>query len=121
VQISKKKLAPKVKKQVYDLLYKVIADIGNPQEVKEFLGSFLGDNEKEAISRRLAIAYLLKKGKTYAFIKDYLSVSSTTVASIAREMEKEKGFEVAFKKIRADEWAERWAKKITHVFKKSKK
>jgi len=118
MQISKKKLTPKVKKQVFDLLYKVIADIKDPQEVKEFLESFLGDNEKEAISRRLAIAYLLKKKKTYAHIKDYLSVSSTTVASIAREMKNGKGFEVAFEKIQADEWADKWAKKITQVFNK---
>ena len=120
MQISKKKLTPKVKKQVYDLFYKVVADIRNPQEAKEFLESFLGNNEKEAISRRLAIAYLLKNKKTYAHIKDYLSVSSTTVASIAREMNKEKGFEVAFKKIQADEWADKWAKKITQVFNKKK-
>ncbi len=121
MQISKKKLPPQVKKQIYDLLHRVIADIRNPQEVKEFLESFLGDNEKEAISRRLGIAHLLNKGKTYAYIKDYLAVSSTTVASIAREIKKEKGFTVAFKKIYADEWADKWAKKITEVFKKSKK
>jgi len=120
MQISKKPISPKVKKQIDDLLYKVIADIKGSNEAKDFIRSFLGDNEQEALSRRLAIAYLLNKNKTYAYVKKTLSVSSTTVASIANQMKKGKGFKVALSKIHAEEWAEKWAQKITQVFKKTK-
>lgn len=121
MQISKKKISPTAKNQIYNLLYKVITDIKNPYEAKEFLGSFLGENEQEVISRRLGIAYLLNKGKTYSFIKKNLAVSSTTVATIAKQINKGKGFKVALEKIKADEWAEKWAKKISQVFSKKQK
>ncbi|OGV89929.1 hypothetical protein A2Z41_00655 [Microgenomates group bacterium RBG_19FT_COMBO_39_10] len=120
MQVSRKKIDPAVKKQTYNLLYKVIADIKNPDEAKEFLGSFLGESEQAIIARRLGIAYLLSKGKTYSFIKNNLTVSSTTVATIAKQINKGKGFKVALGKIQADEWAEKWAEKINQMFKRRK-
>jgi uncharacterized protein YerC len=121
MQVSKKKISPKIKKQISDLLYQVITDIKNPAEVKDFLDSFLGDNEQEVITRRLGITYFLEKGKTYSWIKENLAVSSTTVASVARQSKKGQGFKVALQKIHADEWAERWAQKIGQMFKKKNK
>lgn len=120
MQVSRKKINPAVKNQIYNLLHKVIADIKNPYEAKEFLRSFLGESEQEIVTRRLGIAYLLSKGKTYSFIKKNLAVSSTTVASIAKQINKGKGFKVALEKIQADEWAEKWAKKINQMFKRRK-
>jgi len=120
MQVSKKKISPKIKKQISDLICQVIADIKSPTEVKEFLDSFLGNNEQEVITRRLGITYFLEKGKTYSWIKENLSVSSTTVASVARQSKKGQGFKVALQKIHADEWADRWAQKINQVFKKQK-
>jgi len=117
MRISKKKVNPSLKKQNCDLLYKVIADIKNPQEAKEFLDSFLGVDELEAISRRLGIVWLLDKGKTYADIKTDLGVSSTTVASIAHKMKKGEGFKIALQKIRAEEWADKWTNKLTKMMK----
>ena len=121
MQVSRKKINPAVKNQISNLLYKVIADIKNPDEAKEFLGSFLGKSEQEIIARRLSIAYLLSKGKTYSFIKNNLAVSSTTVATIAKQIDKGKGFKVALEKIQADEWAEKWSKKISQMFSKKQK
>jgi len=121
MQVSKKKISPKIKKQISDLLYQVISDIKNPTEVKEFLASFLGDNEQEVITRRLGITYFLEKGKTYSWIKENLAVSSTTVATVARQSKKGQGFKVALEKIHADEWADRWAQKIGRMFSKKQK
>jgi len=120
MQISKKKINTVIKKQISNLLFQVVADIKNPTEAKDFLDSFLGENEQEIITRRLGIIYFLKKGKTYSWIKENLAVSSTTVASLAREAKKGKGFKLALEKISADEWADRWAKKIGQIFKKQK-
>ena len=121
MQVSRKKISPNAKKQIYSLLHKVVADIKNPYEAKEFLTSFLGKNEQEIIARRLGITYLLNKCKTYSFIKKNLAVSSTTVARIAKQLDKGKGFKVALSKIAADEWADRWAQKISLVFSKKQK
>jgi len=121
VQVSKKKISPKIKKQISNLLYQVVADIKNPTEVRSFLESFLGDNEQEVIARRLGITYFLEKGKTYSWIKENLAVSSTTVAAVAKEAKKGQGFKIALQKIHADEWADRWAKKISQMFSKKQK
>jgi len=121
MQISKKKISPAIKKQISNLLSQVIADIKNPTEAKDFLTSFLGNNEQEVIARRLGITYFLNKGKTYNWIKTNLAVSSTTVATVAREAKKGKGFKTALQKIYANEWAERWAKKISQMFTKRQK
>lgn len=120
MQVSKKKIHPNAKKQIYDLLYKVIADLKNTQEAEAFLSSFLGNNEQEAITRRLGIAYLLNKGKTYSYIKKTLMVSSTTIATVARDAKKSQGFKVALNKIKADEWADKWAEKISQIFTRKK-
>ncbi len=121
MQVSKKKINPTIKKQIFNLLCQVIADIKKPTEVKDFLESFLGDNEQEIIARRLGIAYFLEKGKTYSWIKENLAVSSTTVATLAKQSKKRPGFKVALEKIHADEWAEKWAKKINQLFNFKKK
>ena len=63
------------------------------------------------LAKRLAIAYWLKKGRSYQNIKNNLKVSSATIASVQSQMENP-GFQLALKKIEADEWASNWSKKI---------
>ena len=118
MQISKKRLNQNLKNQIYKLLYQVITDIQNPDEAHILLESFLSKNELEVIARRLGIAYFLDKGKSYANIKDNLAVSSTTIAAVAKDMKTKKGFKVALGKIRAEEWANKWSKKIKETFRR---
>lgn len=118
MQISKKHLNQNLKNQIYKLLYQVITDIQNPNEARVLLESFLSKNELEVITRRLGIAYFLDKGKSYTNIKDNLAVSSTTVAAVAKDMKTKKGFKVALGKIRAEEWANKWSKKIKETFRR---
>lgn len=119
MQFSKAKVNPRLKKQIDNLLYQVIADIRNPQEAKMFLESFLNESELEMASRRLGIAYFLDKNRTYADIKTNLAVSSTTVSSVAEQMKSE-GVQTALEKIKAEEWAEKWAKKIAKMMGKGR-
>ena len=100
------------------MLYQVITDIQNPNEAQVLLESFLSKNELEVIARRLGIAYFLDKGKSYTNIKDNLAVSSTTIAAVAKDMKTKKGFKVALGKIRAEEWANKWSKKIKETFRR---
>ncbi len=48
-------------------------------------------------------------------IKNDLKVSSATIADISSHMDKE-GFQLAVKKIVAEEWANQWADKINKVW-----
>ena len=89
----------------------VLAEIKSPDEMHKFLTSYLTDSEYEILAKRLAVAYWLKKGRSYENIKKNLKVSSATVAAIQAEIQKpslQKGLKI----IEAEEWATQWAEKI---------
>lgn len=112
MQVSKKQINPNLKNQLYRLVYQVVADIRSEKEAKIFLKEILTENELEILVKRLGTAYYLDKGRSYSNIKTNLHLSSATISTVAEQMRKGKGFEIVLKKIRADEWASRWAKKI---------
>jgi uncharacterized protein YerC len=116
VQISKKKINKNLEGQIYKLLYQAIADINNPKEAEEFLKDFLTKIELEVLAKRLGVAYYLKQNQDYNLIRKNLAISSTTVAAIKNQMKK-KGFQLALKKIEAEEWATKWAQKIREIMK----
>lgn len=120
MRTSKKKINKNLARQIYRLLYQVIADTHNPKEVEEFFKDFLSETELEILAKRLAIAYWLNKSRNYENIKTNLSVSSTTIATVVQQMKKP-GFKKALEKIHADEWATLWAKKIGKVMKFGRK
>lgn len=121
MRTSKKKINRNLAKQISQLFYNIVADIHNPQEAESFLSDFLTKIEMEALTKRLAIAYWLSKGRHYDNIKTNLAVSSTTVASMAQKIKKNKGLQLALKKISADEWADQWSKKIGRFVKFGRK
>ena len=116
MQVSKKKINRQLQSQLTGLFYQVVADIGSDEEAKLFLDDFLTKTEMAVMVKRLAIAYYLKKGKSYQEIKNHLSVSSATISTVA-DLSKKHGFAVAFKKIANDEWADKWTQKIIKTFK----
>ena len=63
----------------------------------------------------MAIAYYLKKGRSYANIKENLKVSSATIASV-QEITDTKGVQLAIKKVEAEEWANKWSEKISKAW-----
>lgn len=117
MQVSKKKINKNLENQFFKLLYQVIADIHHPKEAEIVLKDILQNTELKVTAKRLAIAYWLDKGRSYEDIKTNLAVSSATVSGIAEKMKKKSGIEIALQKIRADEWADRWVKKINKTFK----
>lgn len=116
MRISKIELNPHLKKQITKTLFQVITDLKKVEETKIFFTDFLNNAELETFSKRLAIAYFLKKRRSYSNIKQNLKVSSVTVALVEKLMSTE-GFKLALKKIEAEEWASQWAKKIGKVIK----
>lgn len=114
MRTSKQKLNPILKNQIVKAFAQVIADIKNQDEALLFLKDFFVDSELEAFAKRLAVGYWLKKGRSYKNIKDNLKVSSATIADISF-IYKNQGFDLALKKIEADEWAETWTEKIKKI------
>jgi uncharacterized protein YerC len=120
MRTSEKKINPSLKRQIENVLSQTIADMRDIKETDEFLTDFLTDSEYEAFAKRLAIAYWLKKGRSYNNIKDNLKVSSATIASVQSMMEKN-GFKLALKKVEAEEWATQWAERISKAWPLRKK
>lgn len=117
MRTSKKAVNQNLKKQIHQLLYQVVTDIKTPDEAKILLEDFLSKEELEVVTRRLAVAYFVNRGKSYGEIKNLLNISSTTIASIAPQIEKRPGYQLALKKIKAEEWAQNWADKISGFLK----
>lgn len=114
MRISKQILNASIKKQLYETLAQAITDLRDKDETLQFLNDFFTESELEAFAKRLAIAYWLKKKRTYQNIKDNLKVSSATVASTEKEMKKE-GFGLILKKVEAEEWANIWTERIKRL------
>lgn len=114
MHVSNKNINSSLNKQIRNSFFQLISDIKNPDEAKLIFSGILTDTEIEIFSKRLAIGYYLKSERKYENISNNLKVSSTTIARVSETM-KNNGFELALKKIGADEWAERWNRKIRRV------
>lgn len=117
MQISKQKLNTNIKKQIEDIFYKLVEDINSASEAKLIFTDLLSETEQQAIVKRLAIAIFLDKGRSYENIKHYLKVSSATIASVTEKMG-DPGMERALQKVKAEEWADDWSKKISSLVSK---
>jgi TrpR-related protein YerC/YecD len=114
MRISDKKVNTILKNQIARTFFQTVADMKDAKEVDIFFSSFLTDSEMETYAKRLAVAYWLKKGRSYANIKENLKVSSATIATV-QDMMNKPGFVLALKKMEAEEWANQWAEKIQKV------
>jgi len=111
MRVSGQKLNPSLENQIFKTLAKTISDFKDIDEMMDFLNDFFNQTEVETFAKRLAIAYWLKKERSWENIKENLKVSSATIATVQSQMEKP-GFALALKKLEAEEWANVWAEKI---------
>lgn len=116
MRTSDQKLSSALKNQITKTFSQTIADLSGFEEMYKFLNDFFNASELETFAKRLAVAYWLKKGRSYTNIKQNLKVSSATIASIQNEMDKP-GFKLALKKLEAEEWASEWSEKIKKFIK----
>ena len=103
-----------LKRQIQKTLSEAVAEFKNSNEAYNFLNDFLTPFEFESLAKRLSVAYWLTKKRSYENIKTNLKVSSATIAEVNNLMKK-KNFNIAIKKLAADEWAEKWAKKLKRL------
>jgi len=119
MQISKTKLNQQVEKQINEIFYQTMVDLKRKEDVKIFMRDFFTKTEHSVITKRLAIAMYLEKNRSYEQIKQALKVSSATIANVDKMMSKNSnGFVLALRRIEAEEWASKLAKKITDWLKK---
>ena len=119
MQISKTKLNKQVQKQIEAIFCQTLSDLQRPEDVKIFVRDFFTPSEQSMITKRLAIAMYLEKGRSYEQIKQALKVSSATIASTDKMMNRNsEGFVLALKRIDADEWASGLTEKVSNFFKK---
>jgi len=116
MRISGLAVNPILKTQIAKTFAQTLADLDDPEEVEVFLKDFFNGSELETFAKRLAVAYWLKKGRSYANIKENLKVSSATIATIQALMDTP-GFKLALKQMEAEEWANVWAERIKKFIK----
>jgi uncharacterized protein YerC len=117
MQLSKQKLNKSIEKQIYAVFHQLVADLKKPDEVERIFKELLSPVEYQVIAKRLAIAIFLDKGRSYENIKSTLKVSSATIASVQENMGNP-GIQQALRKVKADEWADEWAGKISNFMDK---
>jgi uncharacterized protein YerC len=117
MRTSNQRLNPSFKNQIEKTLAQVVADLGNIDEASTFMHDFFNESELETFVKRLAVVYWLKKGRSYANIKQNLKVSSATIASAQSTINKP-GIKLALKKMEAEEWANVWTEKIKKFVRK---
>lgn len=87
-------------------LAQLIADIKKPEEIYEFLGTFLTDAELSMFGRRLEIIRRLENNESYLTIQRELRVSSATVAAVAqlRDLEHVQNYMKKVKRRKSGGW-----------------
>lgn len=100
-KVSRRLLDKTLKNYISEIFLKTIQNIKDPLEVKNFIEDLLSPTEKAMLTKRLAIATLLAKGKTYEEIDFTLKVGRNTIMSIARSLKYSKngGLRKAVQKI----------------------
>lgn len=107
---------PTLKKQIVKTFIQTLADFKNIKEIETFLNDFWSEEELETYTKRLAIAYWIKKGRTSENIKENLKATLKEIKDVEKNLNTQ-GIKLAIKKIEAEEWANVWSEKIKKLVK----
>jgi len=92
-QVSKRYLPPKVSGQIFDMFLSVLSSLSGPV-TNSFIEDLLSPTEQIMLGKRLAIAYMLKKGYGQRTIGNTLKVSLATISKISSTLKRgNNGFE----------------------------
>ncbi len=87
-QISKKALDRKTFNQVYDRFLRTVLDLERGTKGRSFLGELFTPTERVMLAKRLSILFLLSDGTSIYKIQHILNVSPSTVARMAKSMDR---------------------------------
>lgn len=98
-QISRFKLNDRVLEKLFDLFFEIVGKKSNKQIFLKIINDLLTPVERVMIAKRIAIFYLLLKGKDYLTICHVLKVSPATVSKFNLLRENSTGLVPAFNKV----------------------
>jgi TrpR-related protein YerC/YecD len=81
-QVSRYLMSDKIKTEINSLFWETISRLDDQTDIADFLEDFLSPTERTVLSKRLAIALMLKKDYSYQAIKKLLKVSQSTIADV---------------------------------------
>lgn len=82
-KISKKVLDKDIEARMFEIFWEAFVGVKTPQEIQQFLNSFISDVEHIMLAKRFGIALMLAKNYSYEEIQNVLKVSSSTIMNVA--------------------------------------
>ena len=86
------------KKQKIEDLYRLIAEVQNPEQVRALFDDLCTRKEIDNMAERVFAARLLLEGKTYNQIMAESDISSATLSRVSRCVQYGKGYSTLLKK-----------------------
>lgn len=105
-----------LQKEIINTFFQTLEDIKTKKDFEIFFRDFFEEKELETYTKRLAIAYWLKKKRDYKNIKNNLEVTTSEINDVESKLNT-KGYKLALKKMEAEEWANVWSEKIKSLSK----
>lgn len=100
-QVSKRKIEPRIEKDLLDSLSYSIKELKTKSEVDKFLQSALTKTERLMIAKRVLTAYLLDNGVEETKISHSLKLTNATITRFKMWIKlHEEGFDLVFRKLR---------------------
>ncbi len=100
-QVSKRKIEPRIEKNLLDSLSYSIKELKTKIEVDKFLQSTLTKTERLMIAKRVLTAYLLDNGVEETKISHSLKLTNATITRFKMWIKLHKeGFDLVFRKLR---------------------
>ncbi len=104
-----------LQKEITSTFFQTLEDIKHKEDLAIFFGDFFTKKEFEIFTKRLAIAYWLKKKRDYKNIRTNLNVTTSEIKDVENKLES-RGYKLALKMMEAEEWSNKWAGAIKKVY-----
>lgn len=99
-QVSKRKIDPKIERELQDSLSYIIKELKTKSEVDQFLSSAVTDTERTMIAKRILTAYLLSNNIEESKIAQTLKLTNSTITRFKMWIKLHKsGFDLIFKNL----------------------
>ncbi|EKE06344.1 MAG: hypothetical protein ACD_19C00016G0017 [uncultured bacterium] len=100
-----------LQKEIKNTFFQTLEDLKIKKEFEIFFNDFFDRDELETFTKRLAIAYWLKKKRTVENIKTNLKATREDIDFVKSRLQT-KGIKLAVKHMEAEEWSNIWSEKI---------
>lgn len=90
-KVSRRLLDKELENIIFEVFLKTIVDIKTTTDAKNFIEDILSPTERIMLIKRLAIAVLLTKGRTYDYIDHTLKVSRASIMTVSLWLKHGKG------------------------------